>query len=1049
MKTRIENLFSALALLALSILHCQFSIAFAQGVQPIYSFPVCGEHPEAALVLGPDGNFYGTTAFGIGTVFEVTTNGVLTTIYRFSEGGFVGYVLTNADGASPQASLTLGPDGNLYGTASGGGTYGSGTVFEVTTNGVLTILHSFSAGNYSSVAFTNADGAGPQASLTLGPNGNFYGTTYQGGTNGYGTVFEVMTNGVFTNLYAFTGGNDGGNPAGNLTQGPNGNFYGTTYYGGSNGYYGTVFEVTTNGTLTTLASFAGTNGGAPEAGLTLGPDGNFYGTTSDGTVFKVTTNGVLTALAYFSNGASPEAPLLLGPDGNFYGTTYNGGNGNEGTVFEVTTNGTLTTLYSFSAEPYNNGEPGYNSDGANPMAGLTLGPDGNFYGTCSAGGSSSYGTAFRVTTNGVLTALVTFTPFAANPAGLNVGSDGNFYDTTEYGGSSGNGSVFEATPNGALTTLHSFSATNYNGSDYTTDSDGLDPNGVTPGPDGNFYGTCNRGGANGYGTVFEVTTNGVLNTLHTFGTTTYNSSGASTNSDGVEPYAGLALGLDGNFYGATFGGGTYGNGTVFEVTTNGVLTTLHSFTATVYNNVIYNTNSDGELPNAGVTPGPDGNLYGTTSSGGTYGNGTVFELTTNGVLTTLHSFSAYTYNGSSADTNSDGFEPHALALGPDGNFYGTTEYGGANGSGTVFKVTTNSFITTLHSFSPTLYNGSESYTNSDGAEPYAGLALGPDGNFYGTTSEGGAYGYGTVFELKTNGTLAALYSFTDANDGENPMTSLTLGQDGSFYGATGYGGTGEGGVIYRLDLPPNIVQQPANENAILGSQANFLVTIFGTAPSFQWLFNNARLAGATNSTLSIAAAGALNVGNYSVIVTNAWGSITSSVAYLSVGLPVFILHGGPTNETLPIGDTARFSVSATGTVPIHYQWFFNTNSIADTNANLTISPVLTNNAGYYQVVVTNLYGAASAITKLTVLVEPSSYGISEHPGGGPTTVYLASYPGSTNYLYATTNLSSPFSQWQLIGTNVAGSNGLFQIVDTNTNSVPAKFYRLSDQLITP
>ncbi|MGO8680670.1 MAG: choice-of-anchor tandem repeat GloVer-containing protein [Limisphaerales bacterium] len=341
------------------------------------------------------------------------------------------------NGAMPMGVLTLGTDGNFYGTTGFGSGYGYGTVFKVTTNGTLTPL----------VFFNGNNGANPYAGLTLGTDGNFYGTTFHGGY-GSGTVFKVTTNGTLTTLvsFGFFGSPNGWNPVAALTLGTDGNFYGTTCAGG--GYEdGTVFKVTTNGTLTTLVSFNGADGYNPQAALTLGIDGNFYGTTAEtadggyGTVFKVTTNGTLTTLFFFdgTNGLNPIAGLTLGTDGNFYGTTWGGGITNSlnpsglGTVFKVTTNGTPTTLVYFNG-----------SNGAYPFATLTLGTDGNFYGTTAGGGSSNYGTVFEMTTDGTFTPLVYFngTNGAGPYAALTLGNDGNFYGTTRYGGSGNYGTVF-------------------------------------------------------------------------------------------------------------------------------------------------------------------------------------------------------------------------------------------------------------------------------------------------------------------------------------------------------------------------------------------------------------------------------------------------------------------------------------------------------------------------------------------------------------------------------------------------------------------------------
>jgi uncharacterized repeat protein (TIGR03803 family) len=229
------------------------------------------------LTLGTDGNFYGATIEGgkggSGTLFKVTTNGALTTIYTFSPSGYngsgTGSTDTNADGTNPFANLTLGADGNFYGTTHAGGKTGGGTVFQVTTNGALTTLHTFSAGReiygFPEI-YTNSDGAYPWGALAPGPNGAFYGTTTGGGASGAGTVFEITTNGAFTSLLIFTNGN-GANPGGTLFL-TNSVFYGTTGAGGSSGN-GTVFAVTTNGVLTTLYNFALDNGAGPYGGLTM------------------------------------------------------------------------------------------------------------------------------------------------------------------------------------------------------------------------------------------------------------------------------------------------------------------------------------------------------------------------------------------------------------------------------------------------------------------------------------------------------------------------------------------------------------------------------------------------------------------------------------------------------------------------------------------------------------------------------------------------------------------------------------------------------------
>jgi uncharacterized repeat protein (TIGR03803 family) len=357
-----------------------------------------------------------------------------------------------------------------------------------------------------------------------------------------------------------------------------------------------------------------------------------------------------------------------------------------------------------------------------------------------------------------LTSLVSFnqTNGAFPSAGLIQGKDGNFYGTTEFGGS-GSGTLFQMTPLGTLTNLVLFDGTN-----------GASPRaGLVQALDGNFYGTTYNGGSNNAGTVFQATTNGALTTLVTL---------EFNDGTGAYPIAGMIQGKDGSFYGTTAIGGTNFGGTAFQVMTNGALATLVSF---------YTSGNGGANPYAGLMQASDGSLYGTTYQGGTNGYGTIFKLTTNGTFTSLYSFTG---------TN-DGGNPYAgLVQGPDGNFYGTTFFGGTNGYGTVFKFATNGTFTSLYSFTGT----------NDGANPYAGLVQGSDGNFYGTTFYGGTNGYGTVFEFATNGTFTSLYSFTGTNDGANPYAGLVQNVDGSFYGTTTYGGTNGYGTVFRLSVivPP-------------------------------------------------------------------------------------------------------------------------------------------------------------------------------------------------------------------------------------------------------
>jgi uncharacterized repeat protein (TIGR03803 family) len=296
-----------------------------------------GGNPRGGLVLGIDGNLYGTTQGGgvsnLGTIFRIATNGSLATLASFN----------GTNGALPGMPLMQSADGNIYGTTQYGGAYDLGTIFKVTTNGLLTKLFSF-VGDPSK-------GGGFASGLVQVADGSFFGTAIgsgldpEGGMNPYGTVFRFNTNGTFTPLVFFNNTN-GASPS-ELIQARDGNLYGTAGEGGNlalnGGYgYGTIFRVTTNGQLTRLFAFAGTNGAYPSGRLVQGNDGSFYGTTSGdgladwGTVFRFTTNGTLSTLVSFdyNNGASPISGVVQGSDGNFYGTTGDGGDG-LGTVFRI------------------------------------------------------------------------------------------------------------------------------------------------------------------------------------------------------------------------------------------------------------------------------------------------------------------------------------------------------------------------------------------------------------------------------------------------------------------------------------------------------------------------------------------------------------------------------------------------------------------------------------------------------------------------------------------------------------------------------------------
>ncbi len=313
-----------------------------------------GHYPTQGLLLASDGNFYGTTpSYGAdnGTVFRITPTGTLTTIYRFS--GL-------ADEGNPLAALIQGSDGNLYGTTAGGVAPAYGTVFKLTLDGTLTTLFVFT---YDSTTDTFPNGNAPEAALVEGPDGNFYGTTagggrQNGGSSALGTIFKMSPAGDLLGSFPVYGGlNDISIPNAPLVLGTDGAFYSTAYNSGGVVGAGAVYQFSAAGVVTVLHGFNDTpDGGTPNGGLVLGSDGNFYGTTEYGgtshlgTAYRISQEGTYEELVSFdsSNGAQPFGQMIQATDGNFYGTTVGGGSLLNGTVFQLTPAGVLTTVYNFT-----------------------------------------------------------------------------------------------------------------------------------------------------------------------------------------------------------------------------------------------------------------------------------------------------------------------------------------------------------------------------------------------------------------------------------------------------------------------------------------------------------------------------------------------------------------------------------------------------------------------------------------------------------------------------------------------------------------------------
>ena len=369
---------------------------------------------------------------------------------------------------------------------------------------------------------------------------------------------------------------------------------------------------------------------------------------------------------------------------------------------------TLTVLYSFTGSP----------DGSDPAAGLRRGPDGSFYGTTVGGGDFGYGTVFKLNSDGQEEVVYSFCAVTncvgdgSNPFGSVVRDDaGSIYGTTFSAAVGFFGIVFKIDPTGAETVLHSFTG--------PPNRDGANPGGsLLRDTAGNLYGTTESGGKlcsqaiNGCGTIFEIDPQGKETVLHRF----------TGGTDGGIPTAGLIKDRVGNFFSTTYVGGAFGCGTVFKLGRRGHQeTVLYSFNC---------SNGDGSGPLGGLVMDRNGNFYGTTAFGGTYGQGSIYKVTKAGKETVLHSFAGGMIDGCTP-------EYETLLLDENGDLYGTTVFCGPLNFGVVFKLDPTGHETILHTFTGGV----------DGAAPYGGTLIKANGKLYGTTSDGGIANNGIVYKL--------------------------------------------------------------------------------------------------------------------------------------------------------------------------------------------------------------------------------------------------------------------------------------------------------------
>ena len=569
--------------------------------------------------------------------------------------------------------------------------------------------------------------------------------------------------------------------------------------------------------------------------------------------------------------------------------------------------------------------------------------------------------------------------------------------TTGSGGTAGSGCIFTCSTNGTGFTLL------YN---FTNTPDGSRPNEVLLNGS-TLYGMTKQGGSNGLGAAFKLNINGTgYSQLHAF----------NSLPEGYSPLEGFTT--DGPMlYGTTSQGGSGASGTVFRMDTNGGgFTVLHSFT----------NSPDGANPHAGLTL-LGTNLFGTTFNGGLYNQGTIFRLTTNGT-----SYSVI-YNFSNAPAAR---LPSASLLVISNLIYGTSSQGGSADSGTVFRLAPDgSGFTILHNFAGPTTPAS----NSDGGSPAAGLFF-SEGLLYGDTTIGGSGSgsAGTIFQMSTNGTgFKVLKNFNQSTDGAFTQSGVVFGGHNLF--GTGYfGGSGGSGTLFNLLFSPTITTNPQSLTVSSGNAASFTVVAADEGSlSYQWYFNtNTLLGGQTGSTLNLGSVGPGNAGAYTVSVTDSFGSITSAPAVLTVssGLVKPSISVQPQPQTVTNGNAANFSVTAAGSTPLFYQWYFNSNTGnpsllgsglgGQTGSTLTFA-VASGDGGYYSVIVTNAAGAvtstpalltvAAAATPPAISVQPQPQNVTN----GFTANFSVSATGTATLAYQwyfNANTGNP----ALLGTGLGG-----------------------------
>jgi len=672
----------------------------------------------------------------IGSVFSVLDDGSEYQTNTFFE--------NSPEGASPRSNLVLSSDGWYYGVSSNGGENGSGTFFRFQEGVGFEVLHQLNG---------PTDGFGSRSELIEISDGEFIGTTFNGGANGSGTIFRYTQANGFEVLEDFDGSPGASNPSGGLSfDDDSQRIYGTTSGGGDSGF-GTAFYYDLNGGMTVIHEFTGDEGGSnPQSGLVLATDGLLYGTTqfggneNQGSIFRIDPADGSFELIYnlaigSTDGRYPYGKLNETSPGVFMGTCSGGAATGTGSIFKITSEGDFTRLRSMSNS----------TDGGFSKTGLTTGADGLHYGVTEFGGANGFGTLFRIDEEGTFEKLEDFqyTEDGGNPLGrLSLGENDEIIGTTSNGGANNFGTLFKYNEADGLVKLH----------DLSLPLGGAQPKSLYT-YNQEFYGVTSAGGTQNVGTFYKLDLQGNRTKLYDF----------MTSTDGQNPNGGLYIDeLTGEFYGTARFGGDNGFGTVFTVNTSGDFEVLHHFAGS----------ADGQFPSANPLLHSNGLIYGTTTSGGNFGDGVLYQIDADGNYSVLHHFFSF-FDG--ADIRGQWVESE------DGNIYTIARTGGSSGGGSILKYNIETAtITLLHSFS----------FGVDGRYPIGTLLLHSDGKFYGTTTDG-VSGGGILFRYSEAEGLENLHAFSPSSHGSLTTGSLAEDETGSVIGFNRNGGAQNRGTCYK------------------------------------------------------------------------------------------------------------------------------------------------------------------------------------------------------------------------------------------------------------